>query len=255
MNEAVDREALVTGVTGAILGGLTGSVWGTPRLGALAGGLHGWLAGRRRIYDWRRRLGVVAYLLDHTWALPSTMAAVTSMMFANARSRIGGHDAGFEESLSARRNRFVFRRGVVLRRGFALTVGSVITGAADDRGEITERRRRLVDRHENVHVWQSRVLGPVYPLLYGSWFVVGALVATARHLLRRLLRRPSGSVITDVDSLAYYRNPFEWHAYTCDDNWPPAGVDPGSVWKRRFPVSDRMRDAVREFAGNPTTPR
>ena len=251
MNESSDREALATGVVGAILGGLTGSVWGSPRLGALAGGVHGWLAGRRRIYDWRRRLGVVAFLLDHTWALPSTMAAATSMMFSNVRSRISGHDAGFDESLSARRNRFVFRRGFVLRRGFALTVGSVVSGAADDRGEITERRRRLVDRHENVHVCQSRVLGPLYPLLYGSWFAVGAVVAAARHLLRR----PSGSLIADVDYLAYYRNPFEWHAYTCDDNWPPAGVDPGSVWKHRFPMSDRMRDAVRGFAGNPTTPR
>ena len=251
MSDSVDREAIGTAVAGAVLGGLVGSLWGSPRLGAVFGGVHGWLAGRRRIYEWRHRRGVGAFLLDHTWALPTTIGGTVAMLASELRRRITGVDPGFDESLSRRRDRFVFGRGFVLRRGFALTVGTVITGAADAHGEITERRRRLIDDHEDVHVWQARLLGPVYPALYASWFVFGALYALAR----RLVRRPSASLGDDIDIFAYYRNPFEWHAYTCDHNWPPAGVDRGSVWKKEFPVKEWVPRALRESAGNPTEPR
>jgi hypothetical protein len=215
------------------------------------GGLHGWSAGRRQIYEWRHRRGVVAFLLDHTWALPTTIGGTVAMLAADLRRLITGADAGFEESLSRRRNRFVFRRGFVLRRGFALTVGTVVTGAADAQGNVTERRRRLVDDHEDVHVWQARLLGPLYPALYASWFAVGVLVALAR----RVARRSSSSLTDDIDTIAYYRNPFEWHAYTCDHNWPPAGIDSDTVWRKKFPVSEWVPRALRESAGNPAAPR
>lgn len=250
MNERIDSEAITTGVLGAVLGGLTGSLWGTPRLGAVFGGVHGWLAGRRRIYRLRHRQGVAAFVLDHTWALTTTMGGTVVIVLSAIRRRLGGVDAGFDASLSERRNRFVFRRGFVLRRGFALTVGTVVTGAADAQGEITERRRRLVDEHEDVHVWQARLFGPSYPILYGSWFVMGAMFALARRLVRR-----SSSLSDDIDAFAYYRNPFEWHAYTCDHNWPPVGVEPTAVWKRQFPLREWTPRFLRESAETPTAPR
>jgi hypothetical protein len=233
------------------LGGLVGSLWGSPRLGALFGGVHGWLAGRRRIYEWRHRGGVVAFVLDHTWALPTTIGGTVAMIASRGRQRLTGSDPGFDEPLSRRRNRFVFRRGFVLRRGFALTVGTVVTGAADANGEVTERRRRLVDDHEDVHVWQARLLGPFYPMLYAAWFGSGAVFA----LVRRARGRTSGSLDDDLDIFAYYRNPFEWHAYTCDHNWPPAGVDRDAVWKKECPVREWIPRPLRGSAGSPTAPR
>lgn len=251
MSDSVDREALATSAAGAVLGGLVGTLWGSPRLGALVGGVHGWLAGRRRIYEWRHRRGVVAFVLDHTWALPTTIGGTVALTASVLRHRLTGVDPGFDELLSHRRNRFVFRRGFVLRRGFALTVGTVVTGAADANGEVTERRRRLVDDHEDVHVWQSRLLGPLYPALYASWFVAGAAFA----LVRRVSRRSSASLTDEVDTYAYYRNPFEWHAYTCDHNWPPAGVDRASVWTKEFPLREWIPRSLRASGGNPTEPR
>lgn len=247
----VDREAIAGGVAGAILGGAAGSVFGSVRLGAVAGGLHGWIAGRRRIYDLRRRQGAAAFVLDHTWALATTIAGTLVLGACELLVRLTGSGSDFDDELSRRRNRFVYRRGVVLRRGFALTVGTVITGAGDRHGELPDRRRRLVDDHEDVHVWQARLLGPLYPVSYVVWFAVGAVIA----LVRRLGRGSARSALSEVDSLAYYCNPFEWHAYTCADNWPPAGVDPDSVWRDRCPVAERMPRVLRESAENPAAPR
>jgi hypothetical protein len=103
----------------------------------------------------------------------------------------------------------VHRRGFVLRRGFAVTFGNVVNGAADAQGELTERRRTLVTVHEDAHVRQARMFGPIYPLVYGAWFVGGTLVGATKWLLSD--RSVALSRMVDVD--AYYRNPFERHAY------------------------------------------
>lgn len=164
------------------------------------------------------------------------------MVVSELRHRAGGADPGFVESLSRRSDRFVFRRGLVLRRGFALTVGTVVTGCGGADGEITERRARLVTHHEDVHVWQARIFGPLYPILYASWFVGGVLVAVAQ----RVTGRTTTTLTDDVDRYAYYRNPFEWHAYTCDDNWPPASTDAHGVWSKKFPLLEWIPSLLRE---------
>lgn len=240
MRRRVDTETLATTMSGALLGGLAGSIWGTPRVGATVGAVHGWFAGRHQVYE-RNRRGVIAFFLDHTWALATTIAGTLVLVV----SSVGG-GAGFEESLSRRSSRFVFRRGVVLRRGFALTVGTVVTGAGGVDGEITDRRRRLVERHEDVHVWQARLLGPMYPVLYALWFAGGSLFALAR----RFTANSSTRLGDDVDRYAYYRNPFEWHAYTCDDNWPPASTDPTGVWSSAFPLDQWIPRSLRESTEN-----
>ena len=250
MTDALDAETLGTSAAGAVLGGVAGAMWGAPRLGAAVGAVHGWMAGRRRVYGQDRR-GLVAFVLDHTWALPTTIAGTVTMALSELRHRAGGADPGFLESLSRRSDRFVFRRGLVLRRGFALTVGTVVTGAGGADGEITERREKLVTHHEDVHVWQARLLGPLYPLLYAAWFVGGVVVAVAR----RLTNRKTATFSDVVDRYSYYRNPFEWHAYTCDDNWPPASTDAHGVWKKEFPVREWIPSVLRESSGNRATPR
>jgi len=167
------------------------------------------------------------------------------------RERLFGVSAGYEHSLSERQNRIVHRDGVVLRRGFAVTVGTVVNGAAGRDGVLTERRRKLVTDHEDVHVWQQRVFGPLYPIAYLGWFIGGVLIS----VVRRALSRNEAELSTEIDRFAYYRNPFEWHAYTCDANWPPHGVDPRSVWAERFPISEWVPRPFRESAGTPAEPR
>lgn len=210
----VHRESILTGVAAAILAGLTGRVVGVGRWGILVGAVSGAVSGRRRVYDWRSRRGVVAFLADHTWALATTTSGVIAMAVNMTR------DAGFEPSLSERQNRMVYRRGFVLRRGFAVTFGNVVNGAADENGELTERRRTLVTVHEDAHVWQARVFGPIYVVVYAGWFAGGALVGAVKWLASDR----SVPLSRTVDAYAYYRNPFERHAYRLQGVSTPADV-------------------------------
>ncbi|MEY3566103.1 MAG: hypothetical protein RLZ19_117 [Actinomycetota bacterium] len=210
----VHRESILTGVAAAILAGLTGRVVGVGRWGILVGAVSGAVSGRRRVYDWRSRRGVVAFLADHTWALATTTSGVIAMTMNAMR------DAGYEPSLSERQNRMVYRRGFVLRRGFAVTFGNVVNGAADENGELTERRRTLVTVHEDAHVWQARVFGPIYVVVYAAWFAVGAFVGAVKWLASDR----SVPLSRTVDAYAYYRNPFERHAYRLQGVSTPADV-------------------------------
>lgn len=187
----------------------------------VVGALNGMICGWRRTYAWRRADGVLAFVLDSTWAsLPVALGLV-----AHLGARLQRGDAGHEWSLGHRQNRHVYRRGVALKAGFAFTIGNVISGAGDvDR----PRRRRLVTDHEDVHVWQSRWFGPFYPVLYGLW-ALGALAVGVVVWVIRERRSPLAKVI---ESCSYYTNPFEWWAYSRDDLWPPPGKLDGIGWRR-----------------------
>ncbi len=247
----VDDESEIprTALAGAILGALTiGTVSavlaprgssnkaGSARRGAVGGAIvgatSGAFAGWQRIYDWRNRRGRLAFVADHTWALMTTCAGViVGVMNFSLGAKV-------EDSLSRRHNRLVFDRGVVLRPGFALSTGYVVSGATDRQGHLTMRRRRLVTNHEDVHIWQARRWGPLYPVLYGVWFIGGVLVGLRKWSSDRTGR----SLLTHIDAAAYYSNPFEWRAYTDDENWPPATADSSLVWSRRF-GGVRVRDS------------
>ncbi len=149
-----------------------------------------------------------------------TAAGLASQMVGAVRGR-----PGFVPSLSRRANRQVFQRGFVPRRGFVITVGNVISGAGDTS---VQRRRRLVTDHEDVHVWQARWFGPLYPILYGAWMAVGGAVG----MLVWATRRRSASFAKVVESCAYYLNPFEWWAYSRDGHWPPPGKVRGLGWRK-----------------------
>ena len=167
--------------------------------GAVVGAANGALGGWRGIYAWRRPAGPLAFVarLDvgvaddgrgprrpTPWPPCSAAAAATS------------------PSLSRRANRHVYARGFRLRRGFLITIGNAVHGAGE-RATSSPRRRRVVTDHEDVHVWQGRWFGPLYPLLYGGWMVAGGAVgrrrvgdASARRAVRqgrrdvRLLPQP-----------------------------------------------------------------
>ncbi len=212
-------EAAAVGVTGAALGAAVGAPLGIGLALGAVGATNGVVAGWRRVYDWGCSSGPIAFVLDSTWALPMTAAALASQALGVVRG-----DAGYDSSLSRRANRMVFRRGFVPRRGFAITIGNVISGAGDTS---LARRRKLVTDHEDVHVWQARWFGPFYPLLYGGWMVVGGALGIAVWATTRR----ADSFTRVVESCAYYLNPFEWWAYSRDGHWPPSGKVRGLGWR------------------------
>jgi hypothetical protein len=164
---------------------------------AVVAGTNGAISGWRQTYDWSRGPGVVAFTLDSTWSLVMTAAG----LFANGVAMVQ-RNAGFVPELSVRQNRHVYRRGFMPRKGFATTLGNVIGGAGDIE---LPRRRRLITDHEDVHCWQARWMGPLYPAVYVGWTVLAGA---------------AGMVI-----------PIEWWAYSRDDHWPPSGKVAGFGWK------------------------
>ena len=221
--ESSDGGNLIEAAAVCVVGGVFASAVGAPLglavpLGAV-GAANGAICGWRRIYDWSCSTGLVAFTLDSTWALPMTAAGLASQAIGVVRGA-----PGYDESLSRRANRQVFRRGFVPRRGFVITIGNVVSGGGDT---TVARRRRLITDHEDVHVWQARWFGPFYPLLYGGWMLAGGATGT----LVWALRRRSERFTKVVESCAYYLNPFEWWAYSRDDHWPPAGKVAGLGWR------------------------
>ncbi len=213
-------EAAAAAIAGAALGTVAGSLVGLAVPGAIVAGLNGAVSGRRGIYEWRTRNGLTAFTLDSTWALATTAAALASHAIGTIRG-----DSGYSRELSEGKNRHVYERGFEPRKGFAVTLGNVISGA----GDVSKvRRAKLVTDHEDVHAWQARGFGPLYPVLYAGWMAGGAAMGTIVWAIRKR-DEPFGKV---VESCAYYLNPFEWWAYSRDDNWPPPGLIGKLGWKK-----------------------
>lgn len=212
-------EAVAAGAVGAVLAGVAGWTLGLTVPAAVVGGLNGGIGGYRRIYRWRSASGVAAFVLDSTWALVTSMSALVAHLVAALQR----DPASYRPALSERANRHVYARGFRMRRGFLLTVGNVVNGAGAG-----PRVERIVADHEHVHVWQARAFGPFFPFLYGGWMLAGALIGAIGWLLRPKRR----SLAASVDAWAYYRNPFEWWAYSREGRWPPPRVDASTVWSK-----------------------
>lgn len=213
-------EAVVVSTAAVALGTVAGSAVGLGLPVAITAGVNGAICGWRGIYRWSNRSGIIAFALDSTWAIGTTAAGLVAHAVGAARG-----DSGYSPGLSERQNRHVYERGFQTRKGFALSVGNVVSGA----GDVTApRRERLVNDHENVHVWQARWFGPLYPVVYVGWTIGGSIVGAIIWLTSKRESRFNKV----VESCSYYLNPFEWWAYSRDDNWPPAGLIPGLGWRR-----------------------
>lgn len=213
-------EGLCVAALGGFLGALTGTVVGGP-FGAIAGGafaaLSGWLAGWRGVYDWRRPRGWFAFVADSTWGLLGTSLG-TLVLIAN----IAIPSARLEDGLSRRRNRHLHDGGVSLKRGFAFTLGSAISNANPNGYGLNDA---FLSRHEELHVWQNRIFGPLFQITYVVWGVLGLLVAIAVWL-----RHQDVPLQELIETACYYNNPFEYWAYRNDENWPPRGAHPLLAW-------------------------
>lgn len=241
-------EGAVTAIAGGALGALAGSLVDLAWPLATVGALNGAVSGVRATYRWRNPWGWLAFVLDSTWALPTTAAGLV----AHAVGAVQRGGPNYVAVVSRRRNRHVYVRGLRLRPGFVLTLGNVINGAGE-RILTSDRRRKLITDHEDVHVWQARWFGVLYPILYVAWSIAGALFGVALWLLRRR-SEPIGKV---VETCSYYLNPFEWWAYSRDGLWPPSQKVTGIGWQLPVvqPFSATSRKLGRGRAASPPTRR
>ena len=143
---------------GTVLGGLAGG-W----VGALVGGLiglalgcfFGWAVGAGNVYS-NDAGGIFLFVVDHTWSMLNTVAG-SAYLVAHF---IFGHT--LDRTTSAGSCRVNVVEGV--SPSYATTIGTVCAGA--DPG---------IQRHEDVHILQARLLGPIYiPLVaanYALWTI------------------------------------------------------------------------------------
>jgi hypothetical protein len=210
-------ESVMVGVAGAAMGGLVLAPFGLAPAGAVIGGLNGAISGATATYRWRSPTGVVAFVLDSTWGL-----AMVAVGLAVHAVNLAWPQSGYRLELSRRTGYHVYAGGVFVRRGFAWTVGNVMSNCRPT----DERRRLMLVRHEGLHVWQHRVFGPLFPLLYAAWVIAGGVAGTLVWVVRR------GSWWRTVDTIAYFDNPFETWAYRRDERWPHPRADRALSWGR-----------------------
>jgi hypothetical protein len=214
-------EAIATGLAGAMLGALAGTLAGglLTLPGAAIGGLNGLVSGAAGIYAWRSARGWFAFASDSTWALLGTTLSV-GLHAVNALA----FDARYAPDLGRRRNRHVYISGARLKHPLALTLGNVISNAGEGRGE---PNLSFLRNHEELHIWQGRIFGPLFQATYLVWFPLGLVVGVAVWALDR--KEPLGRI---VETVAYYDNPFEYWAYRNDRYWPPRQAHPKVCWGR-----------------------
>jgi hypothetical protein len=127
--------------TGGWIGLAVGAV-----IGLLFGLLYAWAVAAGSVYS-RTVTGVLLFLVDHTWSLLNTVAGTIYL----AAHLLVGHS--LDRAASKDSGRINVTEG--MGAGVAMTVGNVVAGANPS-----------IQRHEDVHVMQGRVLGPLYlPLL------------------------------------------------------------------------------------------
>lgn len=218
MNRTV--EVAATTIAGASIAALAGAGVGFAAPALAIGAINGVIAGAKRTYEWTSWRGRVAFVLDSSWSLLNTAGGIVS----HIANQLDG-DPDYLRALSERQNRHVYARGRTTKPGFALTLGNVVTGAGDND---TDSRTRLVVDHEDVHIWQARWLGPIYPVLYVGWSAVGGAVGAMIWVFGS---REHGFNKT-VETVGYYMNPLEWWAYSRQGYWPPRGMIQHLGWRQ-----------------------
>jgi hypothetical protein len=230
-------ETAFTTLAGAAMGAATGWLIGDTvglAVGASVAGLNGMFCGARRIYDWRNPKGWLAFVTDSSWGLLGTALGV-GLNVANLVSVSSGYRADF----SHRQNRHVFERGACMKRGFAFTHGNVISNAATGHATLAEERRGFIDRHEGLHVWQNRIFGPIYQIVYVGWFALGTLTA----VVTKIVRRNTPPLKRLVETASYYDNPFEYWAYRRDRHWETNSAERMLKWRPKAPSPDDVTKA------------
>ncbi|MEU8004592.1 glycine zipper family protein [Catellatospora sp. NPDC049111] len=108
---------------------------------------YGWAVGRVRAYPASPR-GVALFAVDHSWSLVNTIAGAGFLAVNLAR----GHH--LDPPRCCHRGRIDVHEQAI--QGYATTLGNVVAGGT-----------AANERHEDLHVRQARLLGPLYLPLVG----------------------------------------------------------------------------------------
>ena len=210
---------------GAITGMLVGSLFGPPGMiaGAIAGGaiggLNGVVSGMTGIYNWASWKGWAAFVSDSTWGLTGTALGLVVHAI-----NIGW--GKYRSDLSERQNRHVYESGIHIKSAYAFTMGNVISNAGKGTSTINAKDIQFLSNHEELHIWQSRIFGPIYQIGTVVWMIGGFFVALG-YWAGTGFDKNLGSLI---QTASYFDNPFEYWAYNNDNNWPPKDSDPDLRW-------------------------
>lgn len=161
--------------------------------GAL-GALYSVVAFAKGIYGFGP-FSILGYILDMSWSLLNSVASLVWTLVC----MIAGSDSVDPDDSSKRSGTFVYASNPRGGGYGATTIGTTIAGGWCS--------------HEETHVWQARIFGPLYMLMY--------VTSLGLNVLFRLLT----GKIEDISKQAYYRICFEDWAYTAgttsggDINW------------------------------------
>jgi PE family len=192
----------------------TGSAAGTGVLDTAINDVNLLIQRELGIYNFRDWRGWAAFVLDYTWGFPGT-ALGYGVQIINAFYP----NSNYDPALSALVGSHVYRGGIGLP-GFVTTMGNVTTNLGTGPGADD-----IMINHEEVHVWQSRIFGPLFQTSYVGWMAGGLFVGTGYWLFH-----PNQDWFSLVETAAYYDNPWEVWAYANDNNWPPPGANPALLW-------------------------
>jgi hypothetical protein len=105
-------------------------------------------------------------------------------------------------------------------------MGNVISNAGLGDGAGGQRNLEFLAEHEELHIWQSRLFGPLYQGTYVAWATGGFFVACVAWWFvdDATTLEDFGSL---VETASYYNNPFEYWAYKNHGNWDTNGAHPG----------------------------
>jgi hypothetical protein len=120
------------------------------------GSFSGMMDGMWQTHNWVG-LGVPAFVLDETWGLAGT----TNGDLLHLVNFIGGDHAVGETRTDVHR----YNKGFAVKSGFAFTQGAVMSSNDND-------KTTALFAHENTHVWQNRLVGPLYTLSYIGWMLL-----------------------------------------------------------------------------------
>lgn len=172
-------------------------------LALLVGGLTGLHDGLWAIHRWRG-LGVLSFLLDVTWGLAGSTIGVLLHLVNVVWGRHADDPAGATWTDQSETRHYAHRyvSGFRLKPTFAFTQGAVMSNM-DAQGPTSS-----LHRHESIHVWQNRLLGPFFWFSYVGWMVMLLIPALIAGLVTNGKR-----VGAALEWWCYFNNPWEIMAY------------------------------------------
>jgi RHS repeat-associated protein len=163
-----------------------------PHFASAMAAMNGGFSGGRSIYDFKDGTGFLAFAVDSSWSLDDTMRG-NVFQFMGAK---------YDANLSVNSNRTIYDYGG-WAQGFAGTEGNVTINIAEAQG---------ANSHEGMHVFQSRVGGPVFFLVYAPDSIIGGYVGIGVWAVNSIQGHPK-NLFNDVEWWGYYQNWLEMWAY------------------------------------------